>query len=183
MKGQLQSIERVTKQGVAVESETEELVTQLRSLLSLQQDMQSNLRCLHALYYPEIQDRVDDVLKAHQQTFRWIFGSADQVNDTIHHAKFRDWLQSTDPGSNIFWIAGRLGAGKSTLMKFIARQSALEDHCETWKGTKSLLVVDHYFWNHGSLIQRSLRALFQSLLYQILKRAPRLTGEIFPDQE
>jgi ABC-type thiamine transport system ATPase subunit len=54
-------------------------------------------------------NREERILEAHEKTFRWIFKDS----------PFKHWLESKT-GSNLFWISGKAGSGKSTLMKLQA---------------------------------------------------------------
>ena len=66
--------------------------------------------------------RHENIPAAHASTFEWIFpghGSHMLQNDqnSLEQSRFVNWLRS---GSGTFWVFGKAGAGKSTLMKFIA---------------------------------------------------------------
>lgn len=71
---------------------------------------------LSALEYDGMLDRDSTVTEAHQETFRWIF-----LEDAVHALRwtnFGDWLRSPD---QLYWITGKPGSGKSTLMKFVSQ--------------------------------------------------------------
>ncbi|KAH7183325.1 uncharacterized protein B0J16DRAFT_416409 [Fusarium flagelliforme] len=77
--------------------------------------------------------------------------------------EFTRWLGSE---SKMFWISGKPGSGKSTLMKFIATSSETQEHLATWRSDTRIL--SHYFWKAGSTLERSLKGLFLSLTHQLL---------------
>ncbi|KAI4941869.1 hypothetical protein J4E86_010380 [Alternaria arbusti] len=77
----------------------------------------ANRQCLYALYFPEIRSRADQVKRAHEDTFGWIFDGAGDLSESIHKSKFKKWLRLDDPSRNVFWVYGKPGAGKSTLIK------------------------------------------------------------------
>lgn len=55
--------------------------------------------------------RVADIRGAYAKTFDWLFDTATVT--------FATWLQQTaSASSQIYWIQGKPGSGKSTLMKF-----------------------------------------------------------------
>jgi hypothetical protein len=83
----------------------------------------------------------------------------------------------------VFWVTGKPGAGKSTLMKYLAHHSSLKQHLQIWAGTEKLVIAEYYFWKAGSLLQRSTCGLLRSLLYQILRQRRDLIGEAFVDHE
>ena len=73
-------------------------------------------RLLDALQYDGMEDRAGTVAEAHECTFRWIFD--DGVEQERPWADLREWLESDH---QLYWITGKAGSGKSTLMKFISQ--------------------------------------------------------------
>jgi hypothetical protein len=138
--------------------------------------------CLRALYYSDLHSREDNVKEAHRQTFEWIFEDKKHAEEDSRpsETRFRDWLRSSDAENDIFWVSGKLGAGKSPLMKFMARHASLKEHIENWVGSRRFMMIEHFFWRPGSHLQRSLVGFLRSLLYQILKEAPHLISLAFP---
>lgn len=65
-------------------------------------------RCLRSLHSLEAQSRFEDIQPAYDETYNWLFDR--QVG-------FEDWLAGKNP-SNFYWIQGKPGSGKSTVMKF-----------------------------------------------------------------
>ncbi|CZR56191.1 uncharacterized protein PAC_06079 [Phialocephala subalpina] len=63
---------------------------------------------LDLLAFRGMDERYEDIAEAHAQTFRWIYESPEPG--------FTDWLRS---GQEIYWISGKAGCGKSTLMKYL----------------------------------------------------------------
>lgn len=126
----------------------------------------SGLECLNSLNDPAARFRVQEVEPVRQynpKTFEWLF---------TNQVSFSRWLVD-DRGEfdAIFWITGRPGSGKSTLMRF-----ALED-----SRTMSLQPSDsrgdpmaYFFHLRGkSLVQKSLRGMLMELLHQVLEQYPR----------
>jgi hypothetical protein len=70
-------------------------------------------RFLASLKYDEMNSRRSAITISHEKTFGWIFGESIQGpwDNFIH------WLKSGE--HKIYWISGKAGSGKSTLMKFI----------------------------------------------------------------
>jgi hypothetical protein len=150
------------------------------------------------LYFPQIMRREDEVKKAHKETFAWIFEEEDDKIQTLAQdcsqpedepevtpkdRAFLRWLKTTRDDENVFAVFWKPGAGKSTLMKFIAHHPALRSSLNHWSGSRTLIIVQHFFWNHGSIEQRSLTGLLRSLLYQILKQQRQLFAVAFPVSE
>jgi hypothetical protein len=137
---------------------------------------------LAALHYREMEDRESTIAEAYDKTLRWMFEDAPPGRKDT---KFREWLQSND---QMYWITGKAGAGKSTLMKYISKfdgnsPGSLEcqRHLQVWAGGKdNLVVASFYFWASGTSMEASQRGLFQSLLYQILQQRPDLIPRVAP---
>ncbi|KAI1080389.1 hypothetical protein F5B20DRAFT_540427 [Whalleya microplaca] len=91
--------------------------------------------------------------------------------------RFTHWLKH-DRG--IFHIAGKPGAGKSTLMKFLCKSQVTMRYLEEWSGGKTVVFAKSFFWRLGSSMQKSLSGLIRSLLYQVLSSAPGLIPLAFP---
>ncbi|KAI0104316.1 hypothetical protein GGR51DRAFT_572770 [Nemania sp. FL0031] len=91
--------------------------------------------------------------------------------------RFLSWLES---GSGIFYLSGKPGSGKSTMMKFITREKRTAEALGTWAAGKQLVFSSFFFWSSGLTMQRSIEGLYRSLLWQTLKECPELIPVIFP---
>ncbi|KAH9207963.1 hypothetical protein DL95DRAFT_239390, partial [Leptodontidium sp. 2 PMI_412] len=91
---------------------------------------------------------------------------------------FMEWLRSDN---SIYWINGKAGSGKSTLMKFVYDDPRLMKALKSspWAGGLPVIKASFYFWYNGTEMQKSLRGLLLSLLHQILKDQPHLISSIF----
>lgn len=107
--------------------------------------------------------QVDTVRHYNKNTFEWLF--TDQV-------PYSRWL--CDDGENfgaIFWITGKPGSGKSTLMRFALEDSRTMSLQPSNSNGHSLA---YFFHLRGkSLVQKSLRGMLMELLYQLLEKYPR----------
>ena len=94
---------------------------------------------LAEIQYDSMIDRQDRIAIAHELTLQWIFhdGPTESSNsDTRHGSSFRQWLESDE---KIYWITGKAGSGKSTLMKFLCspkNQMTQRSPCQDLKGSK-----------------------------------------------
>lgn len=133
---------------------------------------------LKALKFDAMDERFHDVSKEAENTFRWIF--EDKTNDGFSRRSvmFKSWLTS---GSGIFHICGKLGSGKSTLMKHIWRNSQTAQSLQLWaQGLKKQLVTaQFFFWKPGCRRQKSFAGLIRSLLAQILRQCPEMIDTLF----
>ena len=71
---------------------------------------------LEKLRYSGMEDRIERIAKAYENTFQWIW-EARPLSDKAW-SNFVEWLESD---SRLYWITGKAGSGKSTLMKFICQ--------------------------------------------------------------
>ena len=126
-------------------------------------------RLLESLYFPDIRSRQEGIEQVHRQTFEWIFEKAGNQSRPWHH--FVDWLEK---GHGTYWISGKAGAGKSTLMNFICQDPRTEGALRVWSGINEVFIPKFFFWNPGTLLQKSLAGLLRSLIYQLLDRFPDL---------
>ncbi|KAM5341799.1 hypothetical protein ACJ41O_014830 [Fusarium nematophilum] len=136
-------------------------------------------RLLQSLKFPEMNARRNDISSNSPDTFNWIFGPESELSydDSASESSwdsepneqptwsFTDWLESD---TAVYWISGKPASGKSTLMKFIAFDRRTAECLEKWK--HGALVLTHFFWKPGSMMQRSLKGFLCSLLHQILSK-------------
>ncbi|KAL2678740.1 hypothetical protein Neosp_009491 [[Neocosmospora] mangrovei] len=131
---------------------------------------------LKSLHFDARSERVNMIRQEYSDTCRWIFRPSTEYG----HAKpqpaysgghegnwpcFTKWLQSEEPP--IYWICGKPGSGKSTLMKFIAsHESPSRDSLKQWQ--PDVRILSHYFWLAGSPMQKSIKGFLCSLVYQVL---------------
>lgn len=126
---------------------------------------------LDSLYFEQMHTRHSTIKASYADTFAWIF------DDVETH--FKSWLEH-DAG--IFWVRGKAGSGKSTLMKFLGDHHLTPSILQRWAGTKKLLTASFYFWNAGSPMEKSQEGLLQSILFQILSQCPNLIPLVTPDR-
>ncbi|PNP76046.1 hypothetical protein FNYG_10604 [Fusarium nygamai] len=89
-------------------------------------------------------------------------GHMDKIYDSWF--SFNSWLKSDD---KLFYIQGKPGSGKSTLIKFILNQSQTRRLIHEW--SPDAIVISYFFWKIGSEEQNSIKGLWCSLLYQRLQ--------------
>ena len=74
-------------------------------------------------------------------------------------------------GDAPYWLSGKPGSGKSTLMNFIIGEFRPYVGHDCGSDTMTLF---YFFWDQGGVLQKSLIALLRSLLYQIADQRPDL---------
>ncbi|KAI1866694.1 uncharacterized protein JN550_007547 [Neoarthrinium moseri] len=80
---------------------------------------------------------------------------------------FHCWLNQDD---KLYWIQGKPGSGKSTLMKHLVQNPATKAAVRT--ASPGILILHHFFWKPGSSMQNSIKGLYCTLLYQLLVEGP-----------
>jgi hypothetical protein len=132
-----------------------------------------------SLFFPDQERREKALSGPSPKTFEWIF-NRDGVADLeswrqVKWPSFPQWLESTD-SSQQYWLSGKAGSGKSTLMAHIIRDdlafSRTKEHLKKWCGTKDLHVLKSFLFRPGRERQAGLTSLLQSLLYQLVTSIP-----------
>jgi len=89
-----------------------------------------------------------------------------RVRDASRH--FCQWLRSRD--ASLFWICGKPGSGKSTLMMF------LTDHPKTLEilnqrkisSRHDLMISSHFIWSSGLPMEAKIKGCLCTLVYQLI---------------
>lgn len=97
---------------------------------------------MNSLHFDEIQKRQESIKDAHRNTFEWIF---DQSTQSLGRwDNFVNWLEK---GQGIYWINGKAGSGKSTLMRFLTQEEyeRTMESLRKWSGTKNVISLSFFF--------------------------------------
>ena len=155
---------------------TREHITKTMRNLQLDQAADQRKQALiQSLLFPEIILRQEQIDDAHERTFEWIF---DESGEELRlWSCFVTWLKT---GSGLYWINGKAGSGKSTLMGFIVSDLRTLDYLRVHPkaAISEPLVVSFFFWNAGNLMQKSARGLLQGILHQLLTKEESLFDSI-----
>ncbi|KAJ9614088.1 hypothetical protein H2200_002224 [Cladophialophora chaetospira] len=139
-------------------------------------DLARELEILRSLRYRSMEVRHSMIAEAYRKTFDWIFNTEFlPTQDLRAKIGLSNWLSSKE---GIFWISGKAGSGKSTLMKYISDDSRTNERLRQWAGDSDLITASFYFWNAGTDTQKSQQGLLQSLLYKILSQYPDLISTV-----
>lgn len=136
-----------------------------------QEEKEYRTQLLDSLWYAEILSREETIAEAHSETFQWIFDKSGLAVRPWDN--FSAWLEN---GEGIYWVNGKAGSGKSTLMSFLCQDDRTIQALEVWSETKILLMPKFYFWSSGTTMQKSFEGLLRSLLWQILNELPNTTA-------
>jgi hypothetical protein len=103
---------------------------------------------------------------AHEKTFKWALRT---VQDPKLGLSIGAWLKD---GNGIFWVSGKPGSGKSTIMKYIADSEITSRLITEWAQPDRAAIISHYFWIAGTSLQKSQLGLLRTLLYDIFRQCP-----------
>jgi hypothetical protein len=121
----------LTRWSQASDDDFSKLLRDLKVYLDKEMFLQNVRRVLGSLHFDQIRMRHSDVKHAHRNSYEWIL-SGDQRRDM---PSFPAWLRS---GHGMFWITGKAGSGKSTLVKFLCNQPR-QGYC--WQNGRHLKSV------------------------------------------
>ena len=159
-------------------------------------ERQVELSLLESLKFPTMSHRAENIKPAHAKTFEWIFAPPKQAIEAMKETyketyknveyfmppgKWSDFGQWLEARSGIYWINGKAGSGKSTLMHFIADHPETKRRLNIWKNGSILESPAFYFWNSGVAEQCSQAGLLRSLLHDVLSRQRQLIPGVFPN--
>ena len=164
----------------AMESVVQDAISEVRKAVEDMHDEEARLRnkvgkqVLRSLYFPTIMERQEAIPEAHGKTFEWIFQeSATGESEN----SFVEWLNS---GTGIYWINGKAGSGKSTMMRYLYNNPRTMEKLNQWSSSSPLCVAAFFFWGSGTYEQRSQSGLLRSLLHEVLRQRRDLIPVVFP---
>jgi hypothetical protein len=122
------------------------------------------------LHFQDLSSRQETIVDIYPDTYQWA------LEDNAY--KFSPWLKD---GSGIFWVTGKPGSGKSTLMRFLGESQATRDYLRAWSDGNTVVLATFYFWYLGTPLQKSITGLLRSILYQLLFLDPTWASLAFPN--
>lgn len=151
----------------------QEISTAATALASEGRATETWQKLLRSLRFKEIDDRYDVIDEAHTKTLSWAFNET--TPDGRINIHFIDWLRYEN---GFYWIAGKPGSGKSTLMRYLSDHYKTKVELSQWAAEARLVTARFFFWNTGSRLQNSRQGLLQALLFEILRRYPELISSV-----
>ncbi|ERF68231.1 hypothetical protein EPUS_08668 [Endocarpon pusillum Z07020] len=131
-------------------------------------------RVLERLWYRMIDERKNNVAEAHFKILQW---ALHPPTPEVDWDDLSEWLRS---GSGIYWVSGKAGSGKSTLMKYLYQHPEIQTLLETWVPGRRLVMANFFFWHHGTPEQKTHEGLSRGLLYHVLEADHSLIPRILP---
>lgn len=128
---------------------------------------------MNSLSISETKLRILSVNNAYKATFHWLFDP-----DVV---PFSHWLRhGTEECEPFFWIQGKPGSGKSTLMKFAMKDPrTLALLAENDDSDPPWTLVAFFFHDRGSSIQKSLLGLLREVVDSTVRQLPQLVPHAF----
>ncbi|KLU91329.1 hypothetical protein MAPG_09850 [Magnaporthiopsis poae ATCC 64411] len=175
------------QKATTVENLSQSALGQLQQIIGISTQAREQAlaaRLINSLSFADMGKRNNEVAEAHEDTFGWILSGNDPTSSALRpkdqaQAEARDQLQRwLREGSGVFHISGKLGSGKSTLMKFLAGEPRTRSLLQHWAGSRQLVMAEFFFWRPGTDLQKSLPGLFRSLLHSVLSNAPHLVKKV-----
>ncbi|KAK5085051.1 hypothetical protein LTR70_005658 [Exophiala xenobiotica] len=145
-------------------------------LNSLEHTQHGQQRLINSLRSAHTNTRMNQVTKSYHQTFEWIF----EPGSGTSRYNFASWLSNTQP---TFWLAGKPGSGKSTLMKMLCAHEVTGERLAKALKVNSLIRLSFFFWLNGDPFQRTLHGCLCTLLHQLLKQDPQLGNALLEMEE
>lgn len=121
---------------------------------------------LEKLRFKQMDVRLLTLKTAQAKTCKWL----------LKNGHYKDWTdrQMIDEHHGFFWIKGKPGTGKSTMMKFLFGEAK--------RTMKKSIVISFFFNARGSELEKSTTGLYRSLLLQLLEKSPQ-SRRVFDDYE
>lgn len=125
--------------------------------------------------------RHEQIPRNHHRTFNWIFelelGTENQT-DGRPKVHFMKWLRSSGSAQSTYWLGGKAGSGKSTLMKYLCSHTRVQAELQAWSGSDPPVVASYFFWRSGTELQKSQEGLLRSLLFEVLRKCPDIISKV-----
>jgi hypothetical protein len=106
-------------------------------------------------------DREEDIPEAHQNTFVWLLKPESKLPQKKSWDDFIEWFKS---GRGTYWMNGKAGSGKSTLMRFISKSEQTRAALCEWSGS-SHLIVGNFSSRIAARLNRGLKSDSCALCY------------------
>ncbi|RWA04733.1 hypothetical protein EKO27_g10368 [Xylaria grammica] len=119
-----------------------------------------------SLWFREIDQRQNK--EPAPSTLDWLFESISDERSSLDvtWSNFKQWLRED---TSTYWISGKAGSGKSTLIAHIVNDSRTLEELDAWSNGHKLEILSFFFWRAGSQIRNSVSGLLRSLLYQLCR--------------
>ncbi|KAF1845633.1 uncharacterized protein K460DRAFT_377005 [Cucurbitaria berberidis CBS 394.84] len=141
----------------------EEFSKQVDTLIQAEKEAHFCETMFKLLWFEELDDRLNSIAKPLGNGFEFVFGeSQQQVGGLL------EWFGSSR-GEGLYWVTGKPGSGKTTLMKHLFRNPRIFSSLEAWSGPTPGITSGFFFWGCGNELQKSSVGLLRTILYESLQ--------------
>ncbi|KAK0662486.1 alpha beta-hydrolase [Cercophora samala] len=141
--------------------------------------------------------RKDSIKVKYANTAEWIWtatATTEAENGIMHpNSDLKSWL-SESQDQNLFWITGRPGSGKSTIMRYVLDNKRTKQYLSGSEqlmggnntvrlGQSEWLIIGLFITDRGAQEQRQWFPMMQGILYQLLQSQPSLIPSVMPMAE
>ncbi|KAK3690334.1 prion-inhibition and propagation-domain-containing protein [Podospora appendiculata] len=133
-------------------------------------------RILDLLWFRRMGDRERSVAPEYNRTFEWAL----QPSQTEGQHPWDNLAGLLQHSPGIYWVSGKAGSGKSTLIKYLYHHPQTRALLAHW-ALGPCTLVRFYFWNLGTNEQKTQEGLSRSLLHQLLSANKALIESALPD--
>ncbi|KAI4865845.1 hypothetical protein F4820DRAFT_276599 [Hypoxylon rubiginosum] len=135
-------------------------------------------RVLYSLWFRTMDDRRYSVATPHSRTLHWTLEPQEALESDTEWDNLSEWLQTN---TGIYWVCGKAGSGKSTLMKYLHEHERTRSLLKEWAAGCPLTVASFFFWYLGTNEQKTLDGLSRALLFYILDKNPSNIEDLLPN--
>ena len=136
---------------------------------------------INSLYFPQITERQERIPEVYRKTYRWILEP--RPRDTLPWDSFISWLSDPFSESKIYWVHGKIGAGKTVLLRFLAENLDSKTHMLPWAEEAVVIKASYFFWSAGNKLQKSVTGLLRTLLSMIFEQIPAVLPKVVPPRK
>jgi hypothetical protein len=144
---------------------------------------------LESLEFSDMLAREQHIKPPEAGTFEWAFTGESPYEaqqrseeflkeDRELRGRLLRWLKNDEL---IFWVNGKAGSGKSSLMSFVSNDKRAMEALRSWSGGRFVHIIKFFFWRPGSSFQRSIPGLLRSLLWQLLRIDPMKIDDLLAE--
>ena len=149
-------IERMKSSNTNMNRDGDEMADRGKHALTL---LESRDLLVASLAFEQMDSRLYNIRTADPATCRWLLQNV-AYEEWTDHAKM-------DRHRGFLWIAGKPGAGKSTIMKYILKHATKDVATDE-------IIISFFFNARGHELEKSTTGMYRALLSQLLQKVPHL---------
>ena len=142
-------------------AKTRSMISKRELLIEMEKQEQERKDLIDSFRFDDMFSREASIHPAAEGTCGWIFDES----SNLPFASFTEWMQSEE---SVYWITGKAGSGKTTLMNYIwgYRVTDRQQLLTKWAAGKTLITAAVFFWNPGSELQKSVSGMLRTIIHQ-----------------